>query len=112
MTNFCRIDCEKCPLSKTNNSFGMDCIRLQSDYPERAVEIVQQWSDDHPLKTYKEDFYEKFPTARKSYNECPPACRYNIYGDEGNGCVCKSCTECWNEPMPETTESEAKNEHS
>ena len=58
--------------------------------------------DEHPKKTYAQDFMEKFPDAPKckSFNNggCPSACRMRIYGGK---CPEIKCAECWNEPMEE-----------
>lgn len=67
----------------------------------KAIEIVQKWSDEHPKKTYAQDFFKKFPDAPidKSFKEkCPWVCRMGIYGGECSGI---ECDECWNEPMEE-----------
>lgn len=64
-----------------------------------AIETVQKWSDEHPKKTYAQDFFEKFPdaprleTAKDGY---PSACRNTIYAGK---CPGEGCYECWNEPM-------------
>lgn len=72
----------------------------------KAIEILQKWSDEHPKKTYVQDFFEKFPNAPKdrlTKREYPDACRNLIYG---GGCPkiesrIDCCYECWNEPMGE-----------
>lgn len=67
----------------------------------KAIEILQKWSDEHPKKTYAQDFFKKFPDAPidKSFKEkCPWVCRMGIYGGE---CQNMKCDECWNEPMEE-----------
>lgn len=71
-----------------------------------AIETVQKWSDEHPKKTYAQDFFEKFPNAPKdklTKSEYPDACRNMIYG---GGCPkielrVDCCYECWNKPMEE-----------
>lgn len=71
-----------------------------------AIETVQKWSDEHPKKTYAQDFFEKFPNAPKdksAKSEYPDACRNMIYG---GGCPkielrVDCCYECWNKPMEE-----------
>lgn len=73
---------------------------------KRAIEIMQKWSDEHPKKTYAQDFFKKFPDAPidKSFKEkCPWVCRMGIYGGECPGIECDECwnKECWNEPMEE-----------
>lgn len=46
----CSIDCAKCPLHLSKNDLDdkMLCYDFEIGYPEKAIEIVQQWSDDHP----------------------------------------------------------------
>ena len=63
---------------------------------KRAIKSLQKWSDEHPKKTYVQDFFEKFPDAPK--DEYPWVCRAGIYGGE---CPRIECDECWNEPMEE-----------
>ena len=64
-----------------------------------AIKTVQKWSDEHPKKTYAQDFFEKFPKAPEAVKgKCPFACRRGIYGGE---CPNMECDECWNEPMEE-----------
>lgn len=81
---------EQCPL------FAF-CDLLPSEIcAEKAVEVLQKWSDEHPKKTYIQDFFEKFPGA--SRDALILACRKVIYGGE---CPETECEECWNEPMEE-----------
>lgn len=72
------------------------------------ISMVQKWSDEHPLKTYAQDFFEKFPNALKDHEGVPNACLVDIYGssfDECYGC----CIDCWNKPMnDEETEGALK----
>lgn len=94
---------ERCPM------FGVceDALtRICAEDVETAIETVQKWSDEHPKKTYAQDFFEKFPKAPKNKSaksEYPDACRNLIYG---GGCPkielrIDCCYECWNEPMEE-----------
>lgn len=90
---------EQCPM------FGLceDVLtRICAEDVKTAIETMQKWSDEHPKKTYAQDFMEKFPDAPKckSFNNggCPSACRMRIYGGK---CPEIECAECWNEPMEE-----------
>lgn len=69
----------------------------------KAIEILQKWSDEHPKKTYAQDFFEKFPKARSNSDGTPFVCRERIYGGECPVLECDECwnKECWNEPMEE-----------
>lgn len=92
---------ERCPM------FGVceDALtRICAEDVKTAIETVQKWSNEHPKKTYVQDFFEKFPDAPKdksAKSEYPDACRNMIYG---GGCPTiesrtDCCYECWNEPM-------------
>lgn len=85
--------CERCPL---DDCCSGDALWVKS--PKQAIEIVQKWSDEHPPKTYMQDFFEKFPNALRMGDNTPKACRKIIYG----GDICgeySCCAECWSEPM-------------
>ena len=70
-----------------------------------AVENLQKWSDEHPKKTYMQDFFEKFPKAQLDSDGTPFACRKKLYGGvRPNDKRCdrrEACKNCWNEPMEE-----------
>ena len=93
---------EQCPLQ------GFCEIAYSKIYIEdatMAVENLQKWSDEHPKKTYAQDFFEKFPNVQRGSYGTPLVCRKEIYGracpkieDCGYTGTCKNC---WNEPMEE-----------
>lgn len=88
---------EQCPLY----GFCRQSLTIRAEEIITAVENLQKWSDEHPKKTYAQDFFEKFPDAPKDEavkGKCPLACRRGIYGGE---CPDMGCNECWNEPMEE-----------
>lgn len=103
-------DCleSECPLKVTQNGITITCRRFESLYPEKAIAIIQKWSDEHPQRTYLTEFLEHYPNAelddagRPKLVLCPHYLGLNDIGD------CKrSCVECWNQPMPiEDGESE------
>ena len=71
----------------------------------KVVENLQKWSDEHPKKTYAQDFFEKFPKAQSGSDGTPFVCREEIYGRarpkfEDCGYM-GTCENCWNEPMEE-----------
>lgn len=84
---------EQCPLR------GLCGLPLSEICAEKAVEIVQKWSDEHPKKTYAQDFFEKFPNAQNYAGVNPVVCRKKIYGGFKNGDCAEPCYKCWNEPM-------------
>ena len=95
---YCSIVCSNCPLSHQHNGTDYACYQLERLNPERAIEIVEKWSKEHPLKTYSQDFLEKFPNALKDHNGIPTSCKRNIYGG-----ICRGgCLYCWNSQMEKT----------
>lgn len=96
----CKLDCKKCPLYGTNNgtSENLSCVSLEMRYPEKAVVIVQKWSDEHSQKTYLSEFLKKYPNALLNDNGLPKGvCLYNLGLAD-----CKeyrNCVDCWNQPI-------------
>ena len=93
---------ERCPM------FGVcdDALtRICAEYAETAIETVQKWSDEHPRKTYAQDFFEKLPKAQSGLDGTPLVCREEIYGrarPKFEDCgYTGTCENCWNEPMEE-----------
>lgn len=86
---------EQCPLR------GFCGLPFSEICAEKAVENLQKWSDEHPKKTYAQDFFEKFPKARSNSDGTPFVCRERIYGGKCPVLKCDECwnKECWNEPM-------------
>lgn len=102
MTNSCRILCRDCPLNST-----LSCFTFEVNSSEKAIEIVQKWSDEHPQKTYRDDFLEKFPNASTHRNGAPVTCRNVVYGFGLRECRSGGrCFDCWNEVMPEETKGD------
>lgn len=64
MTNNYTIACNTCPLAIENNNRNLVCANFVRHYIEEAVEIVENWAKEHPAKTYKDVFLEKFPDAK------------------------------------------------
>ena len=86
--------CSDCVLS-----FRGDCrLEDENTAAENIVRIVETWSAEHPAKTYKQDFFEKFPNADED-GFCDCVCREAIYGKNGCNDPKKSCESCWNEEM-------------
>lgn len=44
--------------------FDTGCYSFIKDNPQEAIEIVQEWSDEHPIKTRQSMFLELFPDAK------------------------------------------------
>lgn len=88
--------CESCPLD-AGNPYCPDFKNI-----DKANETVLKWCEEHPQKTYKDDFLEKFPNATVGSDNHAGACRKWIYGKEE---VCRGfCTDCWNEVYSNASE--------
>lgn len=89
-----------CPLCRGNISCLPDSL------PDNADEIVDKWVQEHPVKTYAMDFFEKFPNAqRKTDERTPMACVEEVYDVANVNCLdgelCETCWNCWNREMKE-----------
>lgn len=63
LTENCTISCGACMLGASNTGENMECYVFENNMPEKAVEIMQKWSDENQQKTIKDDFLEKYPNA-------------------------------------------------
>lgn len=81
------VSCTTCPF---NEGDKVGC--LANDM--RAIEIVEKWVKEHPAKTYKQDFLEKYPNARLTEDNFPVACLIDL-GYMNFDCEGISCKDCW-----------------
>lgn len=72
----------------------------------KLVQIVEQWSKEHPQKTIMQDFFEKFPNAPKTMLGYPYPCAKDLGYPKLNSCsfgvkggAGSYCRECWSRPM-------------
>lgn len=98
LTKNCTIRCEECPLSLVNNKseekYG--CYDFINKHAEKAVEILQKWSDENPQKTRLDDFKEKYPNHKKNEDSYPvPCCMYLGYTQDCDN----KCKKCWDMPL-------------
>ena len=97
----CQLDCRECPLSSKNNgtSENLSCANLEIHYPERAVAIVQKWSDEHSQKTFVTEFLKNYPHAVVNGDGIPNSvCPFDLGLMSTHDCR-KSCIDCWNQPI-------------
>ena len=92
----CRIKCEDCPLGITNNGMNVLCSELETLYPEKAIEIVQKWSDEHPQRTYLTEFLRHYPSAQLSDKGLPLICPHLLGLMRREDCGA-DCIKCWNQ---------------
>lgn len=105
-TYICAIACGDCPLSRSNNGIGIPCTNLERSYPEKAIAIIQKWSDEHPQKTYLSEFLKHYPNAPLGDGGTPTGiCPYEL-GLKGADYCRKdgNCVKCWNQPIEESEE--------
>lgn len=92
--------CKDCPLSGGTVD---DCwvFTLPDSYPDEDIDaIVDKWVSEHPVKTYLQDFFEKFPNAMKEESGEPIPCIGTICSElYGKPCPVGKCFECWNQEM-------------
>ena len=88
--------CDDCPLGYTR------CGDSISALYDNADEIVDEWVKEHPIKTYLQDFLEKFPNAPKGKKGTPKICPHQIYPEiNANYRCCENCLKCWSQEMKE-----------
>lgn len=95
----CALGCPLLDLKRESNK--AICREAVMDGPEKAVVIVQKWTEEHPVKTMRKDFFEKFPLAPTINGRTPFACAKDCYPvtcyKEGHTVVCEKC---WERPLP------------
>lgn len=101
MTKNCQINCRDCQLSSDNNKTNLSCKGLENICPNKAIEFVQKWSDEHQAETRAEHFLKMYPNARMHNEGYPSACVKNL--DNNVSCeVCLiGCKKCWDKPYIE-----------
>ena len=104
----CKLGCSNCPLCSGNNNKGLSCTDFEMLYPEKAIEIVQKWSDAHPQKTYLTEFLKNYPNAVLDHG-VPKTCLKKLGVVSGcaktkKGDLYISCYRCWNQPIEDGEE--------
>ena len=97
----CKIKCSNCPLCSNNNGEGLSCPDFEMYYPEKAIEAVQRWSDEHPPKTYLSELLKHYPNVELNDKGIPMICPH-LFGlkDIDNCEIGNACVKCWNQPLP------------
>lgn len=112
----CKLGCSNCPLCSINNNKGQSCTAFEMLYPEKAIEIVQKWSDEHPQRSYLSEFLENYPNAQlKTVLSYSPGaiplgipkciCPYHLGLMSVDNCrKDHNCVKCWNRPIEDGEE--------
>lgn len=99
----CKTKCSDCPLCSKNNgtSEGLSCVCFEMIYPEKAIEIVQKWSDEHPQRTYLTELLKHYPNISLDDNGTPNFCPYRLGLMSIDDCrKDRNCVQCWNQTIP------------
>ena len=90
--------CGYCDLSE-HNECGFPACQVK-DFPEKAVEVVQRWSDEHPVKTRLDDLLEKHPKFEVHPNGYPCLRPFMFgYCKDCGSCALSPTSVCWDEPV-------------
>lgn len=110
--------CFECPLSSKTNGTKKTCRVFENCYPDKAINIVQEWSNKHPQKTLLTEFLKHYPDVEMSSDGfpdyilpcilglvekkdiCKNRCFYFYDKDKG----CRPCYDCWNTLVEEREE--------
>lgn len=96
----CEISCEECPLSSMNNGEGIVCSDFETCYPEKAIAIMQKWSDEHPQKTYLSELLKNHPNTLLNDDGTPAFCPYKLGLMGADDCRKDgNCVKCWTQPI-------------
>ena len=71
-------------------------------YPEKAIETVQRWSDEHPPKTYLTELLKTFPNTQLNDSGTPKEmCPHELGLNEIEDCgkTDNACVKCWSQPI-------------
>ena len=94
--------CHECPMGSSHNGTNYNCESLLFECPQKAIEIVQKWSDEHQIKTRLDDLLEKYPKVYISSGNTPSIRPYMLgYCENCDDCVYSHCEAevCWHEPL-------------
>jgi hypothetical protein len=89
-------------MSIMNNGYDRLCTVVIEQHPDRAIKIVQKWSDEHSVKTRIDDLLEKYPKVYISSGNTPSIRPYMLgYCENCDDCVYSHCEAevCWHEPV-------------
>lgn len=79
---------DNCPLIDS-------CDDESDDGYVRKVQIVEQWSKEHPVKTRQSEFLKQWPDAEIGDDGYPSVAPCQLYKDmeekDENGVCCKNC---------------------
>lgn len=100
---------KKCRFCAFKTRQGCISKSIEEADPERAIRIVQDWSDRNPTNTILDNFNKFYPDAVKT-NGIPPICCAKLglveYCGELFFIDCERCKRCWHTVAKEREETE------
>lgn len=108
MTHSCEINCLDCKLYADNNGKNVSCYNLEPKHTEYAVKIVEEWVEQHPVKTNLQVFKEEIKSfIRSKYGNKELYCSIGneipmLYCD--NFSTCEDCEKFWNSEYKESVD--------
>ena len=104
----CKLYCGECLLNNKNNgtSENLLCGAFEAIYPEKAIAIVQKWSDEPPRETYLSEFLKNYPNAQLRIDGTPRGvCPYYLGLMSRDDCrKDHNCVKCWNQSVEDGEE--------
>lgn len=99
------VHCNNCELHKEAAKHHLKCYQLFKKAPQKDVEIVQAWSDEHPIEpvvTYLDKLLEIFPSVKLNQKGVPRRFCPEALGLEELDCSLTAtsdiCKRCWSQP--------------
>lgn len=92
------IDCDECELNKNKKYSSCELFIMKE--PEQAVDIIEKWAAEHPVKTRQSEFLKIFPNAKMlngviSVDPCEVDTENCGVDSESEWCQkCDSCESC------------------
>lgn len=91
--------CDGCKFKAEKGA--MYCHIYIKKYPERAIEIVEEWLEEHPKETYLTQFLKYYPNALMDDDGTPEVCVNDLGFKRNEKCTALNCIKCWNTPIEE-----------
>ncbi len=90
-----------CPVLDACQKENVSCTTYMGQHPDIAIEIVQKWSDEHPVKTRLDDLLEKYPKFEVFSETGRPMYKPRMFGycDDCFACPNNKAEHCWHEPV-------------
>ena len=98
-------ECKNCPLGKLHgrNCSTRECAFAHIEQYEKALAIVQKWSDNNPVETRKSKFLKLCPNAALDDSGIPIVCAGAVFGFycESKSEQAVDCKSCWSQEYVE-----------